>query len=145
MFYFNINHSTTEALGGRVAHEVPGSLFPDPSPRPPPPDHSMLHRLQNPFCLQARAATTIQLISMAFSASGSHHVCLVRWEGVRRGRSRTELRSWKCPVECPGPQSFTSKGTQLPGRRAESPVQSVTLPTMPLLHSEGDKVVRGKQ
>lgn len=48
-------------------------------------------------------------------------------------------RSWKIGVEYPGPQPFTLKGTQRPGRKAESLVHPVTPPTKPSLHSEGDK------
>lgn len=54
------------------------------------------------------------------------------------------LWSWKILVGHPGPQSFTSKGTQLLGRKAESLVHPVTLTTKPLLHSEGDKDVERK-
>lgn len=55
-----------------------------------------------------------------------------------------ELWSGKILAEHPGPQSFTSKGTQLPGRKAETLVHPVTLPTKALLHSEGDKDVERK-
>lgn len=61
---------------------------------------------------------------------------------MKGGRSRKEPWSWEILVEQPGPQSLPSKGTQLPGRQAESLAHPVILPTEPLLHSEGDKVER---
>lgn len=73
--------------------------------------HYHLTRVQNPLCLQARAATTIQLLSLAFSVSGSHLVCLVGWEGMGEA-GRDGAKRWKILVEHPGPQSFTSNETQ---------------------------------
>lgn len=61
---------------------------------------------------------------------------------MRGGRPRKEPWSWDILVEQPGPQTLPSKGTQLPGRQAESLVHPIILPTESLLRSEGDKVER---